>query len=124
MKVRINNIEGRKYTSTKTKDTFYEIVLWRPNVYYNKEEEYRANGYEDSFSGDFLVKNGRNIGKTLFIHKETCFALAHLNLNKKEPDIDLNSVGSRLLDLTDDEIKDFFEVYKLINKKIYKKHFK
>lgn len=124
MKVRVNNVEGRKYTSTKTKDTFYEIVLWQPNVYYNKEEEYLGNGYEDSFSGDFLVKNGHSIQKTFFNHKETCFTIANLELNYREPDINLKSVGSRLLDLTDDEIKDFFEVYKLINKKIHKKHFK
>jgi hypothetical protein len=50
--------------------------------------------------------------------------IASLRLNRREPDINLESVGSRLLDLTEDEQKDFFEVYKLANPRIYKKHFK
>jgi hypothetical protein len=124
MKIRVNNIECRKYTATKTDDVHYEIVKWEKNLYFGKEEEYRKDGYVDSFGGDFLQKNGSSIQKTFFNHEETCYTVASLNLNRKEPDVYLESVGSRLLDLTPEEIQDFFEVYRIANPKIYKKHFK
>jgi hypothetical protein len=47
-----------------------------------------------------------------------------LELNYREPDVNLKSTGSRLLDLKVSEVKDFFKVYELANKKINKKHFK
>ena len=124
MKIRINNIECRKYKATKVDKLFYEIVKWDTNSRYGKEEEYRANGYEDSFSGDFLVKNGHSILKTFFTTKEFCYTIATLELNYHEPDVNLKSTGSRLLDLKVSEVKDFFKVYELANKKINKKHFK
>ena len=124
MKIRINNIECRKYTSTKTDEVHYEIVKWEHNKYYGQEEEYRKDGYVDSFGGDFLTKNGTSIQKTFFTHKETCYTIAALYLNRKEPDVYLKSVGSRLLELEEEEIKDFFEVYRIANQKIYKKHFR
>ena len=56
--------------------------------------------------------------------KETCYIIASLYLNKKEPDIYLESVGSRLLDLTNEEQNTFFEVYRIANLKIAKKSLK
>ena len=124
MKIRINNIECRKYTATKTDEVHYEIVKWENNTYFSKEKEYRDNGYVDSFGGDFLQKNGHSIQKTFFERPETCYTVASLNLNRKEPCVYLESVGSRLLDLKKDDIKDFFEVYRLADQKISKKHFR
>jgi hypothetical protein len=124
MKIRINNIECREYSATKVDKLFYEIVKWDDNGYYGKEEEYLANGYEDNFDSGFLTKNGHSIQKTFFTTKECCYTVATLELNYGEPDVNLKSVGSRLLDLKGSEIKDFFKVYELANKKINKKHFK
>lgn len=126
MKIRINNIECRKYATTKVDKIFYEIIKWSKNDHFGKEQEFRDNGYEDSFGGDFLQSptGGHQIQKTFFKLPESCYTIAFLHLNKKEPDVELKSVGSRLLDLTKEERKDFFEVYEIINKKIYKKHFK
>ena len=123
MRIRINNIEGRKYT-TKLKETFYEIVAWSPNVYFGKEQEYLDNGYEESFGAEFLTKNGHSISKSFFKSPEQCYVIAHLELNKREPDVNLKSIGSRLLDLTNDELDDFLLLYRTMNKKIMKKHFK
>jgi len=39
-KIRINNIEFRKYNS-KSKNPLYEIIKWTINLHFNKEEEYR-----------------------------------------------------------------------------------
>ena len=124
MKIRINNIECRKYTATKTDEVHYEIVKWENNTQFGKEKEYRDNGYVDSFGGDFLQKNGHSIQKTFFERQETCYTVASLNLNMKEPCVYLESVGSRLLYLKKDDIKDFFVVYRLADQKISKKHFK
>ena len=124
MKIRINNIECRKYTATKTDEVHYEIVKWENNTQFGKEKEYRDNGYVDSFGGDFLQKNGHSIQKTFFERQETCYTVASLNLNMTEPCGDLESVGSRLLYLKKDDIKDFFEVYRLADQKISKKHFR
>lgn len=124
MRIRINNIECRKYTATKTDDIHYEIIKWEPNEYFGQEEELRKEGYEDSFGGDFLVKNGHNIQKTFFSTPEYCFTIASLRLNRREPCVYLESVGSRLLDLNEDEIKDFFEVYRSSVPRIEKKHFR
>ena len=38
--IRINNIEFRKYNSTKTKKPLYEIIKWESNFYYGKYDEY------------------------------------------------------------------------------------
>lgn len=124
MKIRINNIECRKYTTTHTKEPHYEIIKWEENILYGKEQEYREAGYVDSFGGDFLVKDGHSISKSGFELKETCYTIASLILNRREPDVYLQSVGSRMLELDGDEIKDFFEVYRIANLKIYHKHFK
>jgi hypothetical protein len=124
MRVRINNIECRKYTATKTDDVHYEIIKWVANEHFGKEKEYREEGYVDSFGGDFLQKNGHSIQKTFFTNKETCFTVASLQLNRREPDVYLESVGSRMLDLDDQEMLDFIEVYRIASPKITKKHFR
>lgn len=122
--IRINNIECRKYTDTKTDDTHYEIIKWQKNPYYNKREEMLSNGYRESFDGDGISNAFGAIGNSCFINEETCYTIAFLYLNRKEPDVYLKSVGSRLIDLDKNELNDFFEVYKIANKKINKKHFK
>lgn len=126
MKVRINDVECRRYKATKVDEIFYEIIMWKENPMYGKEKEYRDRGYVDSFSGDFLRSplGGHQVQKSLFASKESCYTIATLHLNHKEPDIDLKSVGSRLLDLSKEEQADFFEVYALANQRINKKHFR
>lgn len=123
MRVRINDIECREYTSTETKEVFYEIIKWTENTSFGKEQHFIDEGYTDE--GDFLrtPSGGCLVAKSLFKLKETCYAIASLHLNRKEPDVKLKSVGSRLLDLTKEEQKDFFEVYEIANMKIYKQHF-
>jgi hypothetical protein len=53
MKVRINNIECR-FSQGR-----YEIVKWSPNGYYNKQEEYLADGWE--LDGGFFRRNNVSI---------------------------------------------------------------
>jgi hypothetical protein len=118
MKIRINNIEFRKYRATKTEEVFYEIIKWQNNPHYGKEEEYRADGYVDSFGGDFLQKNGSNIQKSFFTLPETCYMIA--SVHKYSEGWYLKSVGERLLELTPEEWDDFHQVYTLGQSKLNK----
>ncbi len=121
-KIREGNIEFKKYTSTKTKEPLWEIVKWEKNPYYGKEEELRSQGYEDSFGGGFLRKNGHEIDKTFFKYPESCYVIAWVKVNKKEPDVFIESIGSRLLGLDEKEREQFWEVYKKGNQYLYKKY--
>jgi hypothetical protein len=116
--IRINNIEFKKYNSTKTKKPLYEIIKWESNPYFGKEQEYRDDGYVDSFGGDFLQKHGHNIQKTFFNRKETCFVIAFIE--KGSESWELRSVGQILLDLTPEEWDDFHQVYTLGQAKLNK----
>ena len=50
--------------------------------------------------------------------KETCYVIAWLKYDKKDECCDLESVGPRLLHLSDEDKKDFFEVYKIADLKM------
>lgn len=126
MKVRINNIECRKYNHVhKDREVMYELILWTPNTYYGREKEYRDLGWTDSFGGNFLRnESGSSIPISAFELKETCIVVAWLKLNRSEPDVYLESVGSRILELDKEDLRDFFDVYEIAHSKIFKKHFK
>ena len=120
-KVRINNIECRKYTSTKTPDTHYEIIKWYKNKFYNKKDKMLADGFRETFDG--ITNGSYSISNSCFINEESCYTVASLYLDRKEPDVYLESVGSRLVELSNDEIIDLFDVYRIVNKNIKKIHF-
>lgn len=118
MKIRINNIEFRKYTTTKTDTPLYEIVKYEPNPYYNKLQEYLSYGYEVNSDKVVSEKDRLSIDLSLFYIRETCFGIASLSC--EEDRHELKSVGTRLLNLTKEEFDDFYEVYKLGYSKINK----
>lgn len=116
MKIRINNIEFRKYTTTKTDTPLYEILKYEPNPYYNKLQDYLNNGYEVNSDRVVSMKDRLSIDLSLFYIQETCFTIASLSCD--EDTHELTSVGKRLLNLTKEEFDDFYEVYKLGYSKI------
>jgi hypothetical protein len=109
MKIRINNIEFREYTSTKVNKSFYEIVKWHSNPNYNKEQEYKDNGYVHI--GGFLKKDFHSIDINCFKNPESCYVIAFIE--KGSESWDLRSVGERLVELNQEEQNDFFDVYKM-----------
>ena len=112
MQVKINNIECRKSQGR------YEIVKWYTNNYYNQLHAYLLDGWREE---DGYVRRGyTSIQRTMFDTKELCYTVATLEINHKEPDINLITVGSRLLDLNETEREDFFTVYGLANNMIQK----
>lgn len=82
------------------KFSFFEIVKFEKNPYFGKYQEYIDNGYEESFGGDFLQKDGHSIQKTFFDREESCYTLASWdNINHDELTPDLRFCGSRPFDL-------------------------
>lgn len=118
MNVRINNIECRQ-TIYKTRE--YELIAWYPNQYYGRKEAMvKEDGYKYvEYDGDWgLSKNGYTINSSCFKNPESCYVVAWLEPNYKEPDVNLVTVGSRLLELSEEDRETFFKVYKIANEMI------
>ena len=118
MKIRINNIEC---ISTSTVGT-YQILKYYPNDYFGMKENYMDQGWY--VDGDFLRSPGpfkTSIQLSIFDRSESCCVIADLIYNSKEPDVDLQSVGSRILELAQEDRNDFFQVYEIANNKILNK---
>ena len=114
MKIRINDFECR---SSIYREDEYEMVKWQVNQYYGQEkfliewEGYEKVEYE---GGNWaLKKDFHSINSSCFKHPETCYVIATLKLNRREPDVDMETVGSRLLELEPNELNVFMKVYKL-----------
>lgn len=115
--MRINNIEFRKY---KGKPLLYEIIKWYNNEYFGKEQELLKQGYIET--NEHFIKDHLHIHKSCFIAPEHCYVIAFLRVNKREPDINLESVGGRILELNEQELQDFLTIYRKANKKLTKKY--
>lgn len=114
MKIRINDFECR---SSIYREDEYEMVKWQVNQYYGQEkflvewEGYEKIEYE---GGNWaLKKDFHSINSSCFKNPETCYVIATLKLNRREPDVDMETVGSRLLDLEPNELDEFMKVYRL-----------
>lgn len=118
MKIRINNLEFRKSISIKKDKILYEIVKLENNPYFGKEEEYRKDGYIDSFGGDYLQKENKSIQKLCFMYPESSYVIAFIEKGKES--WELRSVGERMLDLTPEEWVEFHQVYTLGQTKLNK----
>jgi len=120
IKVRINNVEFRNNCNINPSIDNGEFIVWSPNERYGKIQEYLDKGYINE--GDHLRSpNGAYISLSLFEHKEICCVIAWLKYDKKEGCCTLESVGPRLLDLNEEQkkdFKDFFEVYAIAEKKM------
>ena len=119
MKIRIENIECRLSQNQ------YEFVKWYPNKYFGTKAQLIAEGYElivsqdDDFS---LVKHNHHIHGSCFQSPESCYVIATIVYDKNERCTEIQSVGSRLLDLTKKERMYFFEVYHYADKQIKKEN--
>jgi hypothetical protein len=92
------------------------IVKFQPCNYYGRLEEYLNDGWEDH--NIWLAKKNQTISKNFFNLKETTLVIADIEYDYKNGDTTLTSVGERLLNLTEEEYLNFFEVYKIASKKL------
>ena len=89
--------------------SFFEILYWEKNHYYGKLEEYLANGYE--IKGNFVSRDASNIDINFFNKPETCYMLARWNnIDHDEMTPDLEFVGNRVFELTEEEKIIFMEL--------------
>jgi len=119
MRVRINNIEAR------TSQGRNEIVKYYPNAYYGTEEKMIMEGYVKTTFGDGLIdfalsRTGHTVHGSCFENKEFCYVIAVLEYDKDEACCDLTTIGPRVLNLDEEERRDFFDVYALAEKMICK----
>ena len=114
IKIRLNNIGYKCDQDSLTG----EFVKYYKNLDYDTLEQKYANGWEND--GDFIRKKNYSISKKLVDKSlpECQYVVAWLRYDEKEYTCDLETVGSRLLDLSPEEREDFFEVYKIADKKM------
>ena len=111
--IRIENIELKK---TKYKDSLYEFVKCYSNSYYEQKEIMLKDGWQETMDG--VMRNHCHIHKSCFENPESCYVIAWL---KKDNDgWYMETVGSRLLDLSIEERNIFFDIYKKADKKLNK----
>ena len=116
IKVRINNIEFRNNCNMNPSIDKGEFLVWEPCSYYGKYDEYIKDGFVEK---DGFLRNDRsNISVKFFDMKETCIVIAWLKYHKKDWCCDLESFGPRILHLSDEDKKDFFDVYKIADLKM------
>ena len=117
IKIRINQVEFRNNCNLNPSIDKGEFLIWSPNERYKKIEDYLKIGYTDE--GEYLrSQHGGTISKSLFESEELCHVIAWLRYDKKEYCCTLESVGNRLLDITESQKRDFFEVYEIAEKKM------
>lgn len=116
IKIRINQVEFRNNCNTNPSIDKGEFLIWEPCSYYGKYDEYIKDGFLEK--DGYLRKDRSNISVKFFDMKEICYVIALLKYDKREWCCDLESVGPRLLDLTEEQRKDFFEVYAIADKKM------
>lgn len=111
--IRIENIEIRK---TNYKDSPYEFVKWYLNNYYGQKETMLQQGWENN--GDRVTKDHCSIYNSCFEHPESCYVIAWMKKDKEG--YYMETVGSRLLEISEEELKLFFDIYRKADKKLNK----
>ena len=119
MNIRIGNIECK---STNYPEREYQIVKWEVNRYYGNEEKIiNEQGYKRiSYpGGDWaLTKDMHTINSSCFKNPEVCYVIAWLKPNRREPDVNMETVGSRMLELKQSELSTFMRVYRIAHELI------
>lgn len=128
---RIGNIQVRNFWMDKgtpktlqshlkmPKFSFFEIVKFEKNPHFGKYQEYIDDGYEESFGGDFLQKDGISIQKTFFDREESCYTLASWDrINHDELTPDLKFCGGRPFDLDTHDLEKFMQLALMGQKEI------
>lgn len=122
MKIRINNIGVRPpaYSGKDPKIAKHtlSIVQYYTNRYHGRLDEYLANGWEYVDDNTRISKLNCIISVSAFDNEESCMVIAYITYDTDECVTDLKSVGERILNLSGDDRKDFFEVYKIAANKM------
>jgi hypothetical protein len=110
--LRIGNIE------TEIKETDAFIYLWFENDRLGKEQEYLDDGYIVDKDPCFLIGSGHRIDRSFFVLKELKMMIASLHYDDSDSSTTMETVGGRVLNLSNSDRVDFFDVYQLANDKL------
>ena len=85
---RIENLEFRPSSYLLPKDKWpknpsYDIILWHPNSYYGRDEEFPEDPLDNSYRTDPKYWNYR-IHKSCFKKPESCFTIASFDYDEHE----------------------------------------
>ena len=114
IKIRLNNI-GYKCAEDSLVGQF---VYYYKNCDYNTLQAKLNSGWKDN--GDFISNENYNISKSLVNESlpECQYVIAWLRYDADEVCCDLETVGSRLLDISPAEREDFFQIYSIADMKM------
>ncbi len=69
-----------------------------------------------------LSRSNHTVHGSCFVDKESCFVIAVLDYVEDEACCDLTTIGPRVLNLDEEERRDFFDVYALAEKMVRKEN--
>lgn len=113
--IRIGSIEYR-YDHDCVFGFDHTLIQWFKNSYYGKFDEYLSNGYKER--NGFLVKDNIRLDKDLFSKPEMNIMIGYLKFNDSNDEYDIVSIGRRLVNLSDDDMKDFKRVLNILDEEI------
>lgn len=113
--IRIGNIEYR-YDPDCMFSFKHTIIQWFKNSYYRKFDEYLNNGYVER--NGFLVKDNIQLDRDLFSKAEMNIMIGYLKFSDLKDEYDIVSFRRRLIDLSDDDMKDFKRVLNILDEEI------
>ena len=113
--VRIGNIEYH-YESDDMFKFEHVIIQWFKNSYYGKFDEYVNNGYIER--NGFLIKDNIYLDKNLFNRPEMNIMIGYLKFNDSKDEYDIVSLGRRLFNLSDSDMKDLKRVLNILDEEI------
>lgn len=113
--IRIGNIEYRYDPECMFKFE-HTIIQWFKNSYYGKFDDYMNDGYAER--DGFLVKDNIRLDRNLFYKPEMNIIIGYLQMNAMQNEYDIVSLGRRLIDLSNDDLKDFKRVLDIFDEEI------
>ena len=123
-KKRIKNLEFRPATYLLPKDKWpenpsYDIILWCPNNYYGRDDEFPEDPLDNSYRTDPKYFNHK-IHKSCFKYPESCFTIANFDYDEHERFYELHFCLDRPIEYlnTLEKRKIFWELIQYGNKQL------
>ena len=121
---RIEDLEFRPSSYLLSKDKLpknpsYDIILWYPNPYYGRDEEFPEHPLDNSYRTDPKYWNYR-IHKSCFKKPESCFTIASFDYDEHEHFYELHFCLDRPIEYlnTIEKIKIFWELLNYGNEQL------
>lgn len=103
---RMGNFEFRQTHYLFKEETYYEIVKWTPNSFYNKEQEYEAKLDNNKTILWYYKSEFANlrIPPEIFKKEELCYTVATFKQDEDTGNYSIESVEDRIISSIDDDL--------------------